>query len=180
MFPPRRWPFRAVCWAFYVSTGETGVREYFAESRGRAPRVTPITPQIARLFPTPCFRFLSRQQTLDLFVNHVLRNKSDNLVRHLAALEKQQSRNTANVVTRRCRAILVYIHLDHFQLAGMGCGHSFDYRPDSLAGTAPDGPKIHQNRLLALEHLLIKRRIAYFDNSQTSHDPPCCHCAVPL
>ena len=114
-----------------------------------------------------------RQQLLDLFLDHILRNKAHNLIGNLAALEEQQRRNTANPEARGRSAVLIHVDLGHLQLAGLGSGNAIDDRPNGLAGTAPDSPKIHQDRLLTLKHLLIKRCIANFQNTQTSHTPPC-------
>ena len=124
-----------------------------------------------------CLRILRHadagsQHALNLFFDHILRHIAHNLISHLAALEEQ-----AAPECRESRTATALRRSDPRSPWPPSTGrhtspprvHS---RPNRLAGAAPDRPEIHQHRLLALEHFLVKRCIAHFQNSQSSHDPP--------
>src|SRR6266568_2662193 len=109
----------------------------------------------------------SGKQSLHLLFNHVLWNIAHNLIRNLAALEKQKRWDSTNSVTRWRCGVLVHIDLRHLQFTGVSSGYPVYDRCDCLAGTAPGCPKINQNWLLAFQHFLFKRCVAYFHNSQS-------------
>jgi hypothetical protein len=59
-------------------------------------------------------------------------------------------------------------------------GHAVHDGRNGLAGTAPNGPEIHQNRLLALEHLLVERCIADFQTPNPAMILLAATCALPV
>src|SRR6202034_2321446 len=111
-------------------------------------------------------------QLADALINLIFGNKSDNLLRHLATLEEQQGRNTADAITHRRGRIPIHIHLHHLELAAVLHRYLVHDGRQCSARPAPGSPKIDKNRLLRLQHLLLKRRIIYFKDPWSCHVPP--------
>jgi hypothetical protein len=115
------------------------------------------------------FRLDLPQNPRDAPLDRLLRHVAHDLVRHLAALEDQQRRNPTDPVPHRRRLVVVHVHLRHLQAPAVLRRHLIHDRRQRPARSAPRCPKVHQNRLLRLQNLLVKRRITYFS------DPDCCH-----
>src|SRR6201999_1280640 len=94
-----------------------------------------------------------RQNFNDGFIDGVLRDKADDLVRYLAVLEKKKGRNTADTITHRRGCVRVDVHLHALQFAVILVGNFVSDRGQGSARTAPGGPKITQNGLSRLENI---------------------------
>src|SRR5277367_2021912 len=111
-------------------------------------------------------------ELVDALVDRIFGHKADDLFGYLAALEQKQSRNATDAIThRRCR-IPIYVHLHHLELADILRGHFIHDGRQGSARPTPGCPKIDQNRLLGLQHLLLECRIVYFKDSWSGHVPP--------
>src|SRR5436189_1351313 len=78
---------------------------------------------------------------------------------HDASATKQlHGRDAPNLKLLRQILVLVGVHLDDFDLAGVFVGELLEYRPECATGTAPRGPEVDQNRLRGggVDHLRRK------------------------
>src|ERR1700722_1850891 len=111
-------------------------------------------------------------QLADALIDLIFGNKAHNLLRYLATLEEKQGRNAANTITHRSGRIPIHIHLHHLELAAVLHRDLVHDGRQCPARPAPGSPKIDQNRLLGLQHLLLKCRIVYFEDPWSCHVPP--------
>src|ERR1017187_729483 len=111
----------------------------------------------------PAQRNFGRSTTLDVRVEHLLdfafANRANALFDYLAALEEQQGGDAADVVPHGSATVCVHVEFADLSLTGVLAGHYIDGGRHLAARTAPLGPKIHQDRDLGAEHILIERRI---------------------
>src|SRR5690606_21308392 len=90
-----------------------------------------------------------------------LRQRTDLRGNDLSAAEQHQRRDAADAVFRRRGLVLVDVHLRDADLSFVLARHLVEDRRDHLAGTAPLGPVIDENRLLGLQDLLLERCVGY-------------------
>src|SRR5262249_9044719 len=84
----------------------------------------------------------------------LLLRRRANLARgHLAVLENHQRRDRLDAVLGRGLRVLIDVELDDLDLAVERARDLFERRRDHAAGTAPFGPKIHNDRAGRLQHL---------------------------
>ena len=100
-----------------------------------------------------------RHVGVEHLLDFALADCADALFHHLAALEEQQGGDAADVVAHGGAAVGVHIQLADLHLTGVLAGHGIDRGPHLPARAAPLGPKIHQNRNVRAQHVLIERRI---------------------
>ena len=113
------------------------------------------------------------RRTFSSITSPALGGKPDDLVGHLAILEKQQCGNAADVIARWCRAVLIHVHLGHLDLSRVRFGHLVHVGRNGPARAAPCSPEVHQHRLLAAQHFLVEICIRYFQHTRSRHVPPC-------
>lgn len=87
----------------------------------------------------------------------VLRLSADDLTDWSAALEDNKRRDAHDTVLRGDSALLVDVQLTDLGALTLEFGGNFlDNRADLLAGTAPWGPEVHEDRDVGLKHFLIE------------------------
>src|ERR1035437_4678753 len=92
-------------------------------------------------------------------LDFALADGADALFHDLAALEEQEGGDAADVVAHGGAAVGVHIELADLGLTGVLAGHYIDGGPHLAARSTPLGPKVHQNRKVRPEDVLIERRI---------------------
>ena len=81
------------------------------------------------------------------------RNEADDAVDGLAALEEDETRDSRHMILTGEPGILIRIELHETNPPGIRAGNFLDDRRQHLARTAPVGPKIDENGLVARQHL---------------------------
>src|SRR5690554_2166416 len=88
---------------------------------------------------------------------------------HLALIDEHEHRDALNAEALRDHRRAVHVHFDHLQLALITGRHSFDDRRELFAGLAPIRIEIDEDRDIAAKDLLLKIRVAYFDDRHSSN-----------
>jgi hypothetical protein len=75
-----------------------------------------------------------------------------------SAAKQLHGRDAADLKLLRQILVLVGVHLDDFDFAGVFVGELLEHRPECATGTAPRGPEVDQNRLRGggVDHLRRK------------------------
>ena len=96
------------------------------------------------------FLFLPQQ------VQHTgLRAGTHGLTHQLALLKHQQGGDAHHAELAGQLRLLVHVHLAHLHIGAL-LGHLVHNGTEHAAGAAPAGPEVQQDRLCALQHLLLK------------------------
>jgi hypothetical protein len=106
---------------------------------------------------------------LEILHEPALRQRADDLVRHLAVLEQQERGDRHHVVLRRDLRVLVGVQLDDAQILALG-RELLQMGGDDPARTAPGGPEVHEHRRFGLEHLRLEVVVRYLIQ-RASHHP---------
>ncbi len=110
----------------------------------------------------------------DVRVDHLLQvglaHRSDALIHHLAALEKQQRGDSTDLIARRRSWIVVGIEFTDLHFAEILVGDGIHSRGHSAAGSAPRSPEVHQYRDLRIQHVLVKSVIGEVQGVVASHN----------
>jgi hypothetical protein len=94
-------------------------------------------------------RFQSGQET-------ILGHKIGETLRDLLALEEDQGGNAHDAIVHGPLLVGIHVQLENDQVVGTFLRDFLQHRGDHFAGTAPFGPKVHEDRLVELEHLGFK------------------------
>src|ERR1700684_2566150 len=90
-----------------------------------------------------------------------LRPGPHDLLDDLSALEDGQGRDVQDPVLLRRDRVVVHVQLDDVDLVSVLAGDLLENRRDLAARTAPLGPVVHDDGLLALENLVLEGRVGY-------------------
>src|SRR5690606_37976338 len=99
----------------------------------------------------------------------VLGLDAHDLIHRLPVLEDEEGGDGADAVARRHLLVLVHVELPHLRPALVRGGEGIDGGGDRAAGHAPDGPEIHEHRLLALQDLRLEVRVGEFHHVASGH-----------
>ena len=117
---------------------------------------------------------LRRCAGLKVSVQHLLNIRladgADFLLHHFAAFEQQQRGDTAHVVAHAGRAVFIDVQLPDLHAAGVVGSDRIHGRRHHAAWPAPLGPKVHQDRGIGIQHVLIPARIGKCKRISTSHN----------
>ena len=83
---------------------------------------------------------------------------------HCAVFKQHQCRNTTDTVFWWCIRVLVDVHLDDLDLAGIARGYIFEHRTNRLTGPTPFRPIVHQDWRTGIKYLFFESRIANMCN----------------
>ena len=97
---------------------------------------------------------------------------ADQFLGNLAVLEEQEPRDGDDAVFLRDVLLGVDVELPDLQLALVLLGQLIDGRRQGLAGTAPGGPEVDQDRYLGAEHLGLEVVIGERRNVVRGHSVP--------
>src|SRR5438876_3996654 len=78
------------------------------------------------------------------------------LIAQLAVLEKEKSRDRANVVLERETLIFVYVNFRYFDRARFFARNLIQQRRDHLTWTAPLSPEINDDRFVVSRQFAVK------------------------
>ncbi len=96
-----------------------------------------------------------------------LGHRADDLIGHLAVLEKDEVRDAAHAELGRRLLVIVNVHLDDLGLAVVLAGKFLEHGGDGPAGAAPGSPEIDEHGHVGIKDLRLERRIGNF--SQFAH-----------
>src|ERR1700674_3235390 len=127
----------------------TGCR--LARAEYKAP-VSPAGPEPR----TTTLRVANLEMLVDDLLQVILLGEADDGFDDLAPFEEQQCRDAANLEREGGIWIVVHVQLAHRHFAGVIGRQRIDGRRQALAGPAPFGPEIHQNRVAGLQHGFVE------------------------
>src|SRR5579872_3514322 len=110
----------------------------------------------------PCLKYAALAAALRMSIHNLgdlfFRNRPDDLIRHLPALENQKRGDPANVVSPGGIDVLVHVQLHYFQLAGIVVGDLRHRGREHMARAAPIRPEVHHYRLgiAGVDHFGLK------------------------